>query len=268
MGTVEEAVLLAGGRSVRFGRDKLTYKLGGREIVVRVAEAAQAVAERVVLSVRSTEDGEKLSKLTGLDYRIDEPLPCEGPVRGVLSSIREEGTLILPADLPWISNTALASFLEVCMDSSAQICGLLWSTRRRYLDPMIAFIKSLDPLSYVRRACHLKGVRVTDVHRAASSILMISAGLLVDPWRFLDVDRPEDLVRREDEWEEELLQVVPRVLGDPYRRAVEELERGSVTRAREMFYLEIVMFQDVENVRAHVLKDLHSLGEIDGYRDR
>ncbi len=268
MSIVEEAILLAGGRSVRFGRDKLTYKVKGKEIVVRVAEAARAVAERVVLSVRSGEDGERLSELTGLDYRIDESLPCEGPVRGVLSSVRREETLLLPADLPWINDVALRSFLEVCKGSSTQICGLLWSASGRYLDPMIALIKSLDPLPYVRRACYLKSVRVTDVHRAASSILMVSAGLLIDPWRFLDVDRPEDLVRREGKWEKELLQVVPGALGDPYRRAIDGLERGSLAKAREMFNLETIVFRDVENVRAHVFKDLRSLGEIDGCGDR
>ncbi len=270
MSIVEEAILLAGGRSVRFGRDKLTYKVKGKEIVVRVTEAALAVAKRVVLSVRSGEDGERLSELTGLDYRIDESLPCEGPVRGVLSSVRREETLLLPADLPWIDGITLRSFLGVCKGSSNQICGLLWSASAsgRYLEPLIALIKSLDPLHYVRRACYLKSVRVTDVHRAASSILMVSAGLLTDPWRLLDVDRPEDLMRREGKWEKELLQVIPRALGDPYRRAIDGLERGSLTRAREMFNLETVMFQDVENIRAHVLKDLRSLGEIDGRGDR
>ncbi len=268
MRLVKEAFILAGGRSIRFGRDKLTYKVNGREMLVRVAEAARTVAEKVVLSVRSEENGERLSKLTGLDYRVDEPLPCTGPIRGVLSSVREEYTLLLPADLPWVNGDVLKSFLEVCKESPVQICGLLWSASGRYLDPMIAHIRSLELLTYVRRACHLKNVRVTDVHRAASSLLMISAGLLDEPWRLLDVDRPEDLARREEKWERELLYIAPRTLGDPYRRAIEELERGSLSGAREMFNLELSIFWDVENIRDHVSKDLRSLGEKDGGSDR
>ena len=265
---LEEAVILAGGRSTRFGGDKLIYKVNGKEILVRVVEAALTITKRVVLSVRSEENGERLSKLTGVDYRVDEPLPCTGPIRGVLSSVRERNTLLLPADLPWVTGDVLKSFLEICEGSTAQICGLLWSTGDRYLDPMIAHIRSLEPLTYVRRACRLKNVRVTDIHRAASSILMISAGLLVDPWRLLDVDRPEDLVRVEREWERELLYVLPGTLGDPYRRAIEGLEGGSLGQAREMFNLELSIFWDVENIRRHVRKDLQSLGEGNGGSDR
>ncbi|GEM_PF-3399584 len=271
MSLVEEAVILAGGKSIRFGRDKLTYRIDGKEILVRVIEAAQAVAGKVVLSVRREEDGERLSKLTGLEYRVDEPLPCTGPIRGVLSSIKRENTLLLPADLPWMDGDALRSFLDVCESFSAQICGLLWSSTQKYLDPMIALIKSTEPLVYVRRACGLKGVRVTDVHRAASSIAMVSAGMLVDPWRFLDVDRPEDLILRDEEregWNEEILLLIPRNLGNPYRKAIEGLERGSLDQVREMFNLELGMFRGVENVRAHVAKDIRSLGEDDGGCDR
>ncbi|MDK2372141.1 MAG: nucleotidyltransferase family protein [Candidatus Korarchaeota archaeon] len=268
MGSVREVVILAGGRSTRFGRDKLTYKIDGKEIIVMVAEAAREITEKVILSVRSDEDGERLSKLTGLDYRVDEPLPCTGPIRGVLSSVKEEYTLLLPADLPWVDGDVLKSFLGICRSSSVHICGLLWSAKGRYLDPMIAHIRSLEPLIHVRRACPLKNVRVTDIHRAASSLLMISAGLLDDPWRLLDVDRPEDLTRREGKWEKELLYIAPRTLGDPYRRAIEELERGSLSRAREMFNLELLVFQDVENIRDHVSRDLRSLGGKDGGSDR
>ncbi len=268
MGIVEEAVILAGGKSTRFGRDKLTYKVNGREMLVRVAEAALAVAEKVILSVRSEEDGERLSKLTGLDYRIDEQLPCTGPIRGALSSVKEEYTLLLPADLPWVNGDVLKSFLGMCGDSSVQICGLLWSTQGRYLDPMIAHIHSLEPLIHVKKACPLKNMRVTDIHRAASSLLMISAGLLDEPWRLLDVDRPEDLVRREGKWEKGLLYIAPRTLGNPYRRAIEELETGSLNGAREMFNLELSIFWDVENIRDHVNKDLRSLGGKDGGSDK
>ncbi len=264
---IEEAVILAGGLSRRFGTDKLTYRVGGKEVIVRVSEAVMEVAPRAVLSVRDEGMGERLSRLTGLDFKVDESLPCGGPIRGVLSTVRRDNTLIVPADLPWLSGDVLWSFLRLCPRSSVQICGLLWSSRVRNLEPLIAVIRSIEQLAHVRRACPLKGVRVTDVHRASSSLLLISAGLIPQSWRLLDVDRPQDLNRRGERWKEEMLYISPESLGNPYRRAVSCLEEGDREGAMEMFNLEAGMLGDVENLRIHAERDMMALGVTNGGGD-
>lgn len=268
---LRRVVILAGGMSRRFGSNKLLYRFEGKEIIMRVVEAARPIAEEVVLSVRNEEIGEKLSKITGASYEAEKDLPCSGPVRGLLSSFRDGDTLLLPADLPWIDSTTLTSFVDLCNDlGTSQVCGLLWSAQGRNLDTLLSLIRSSEPLFYVRRACFLKKARVSDMHRASSDLLMVSAGLLPDPWRFLDVDKPEDLKRRDGEWKKEALYLSLKTLGSPYRAALDDLEMGRPLDARDKFNLELKLFTNlgVENVSSHIRKDLEKIGGPHGRGDR
>ncbi len=260
------AVILAGGLSERFGSNKLLYKIEGEEIIRRVAKAVSGVADDIVLSVRNESMGQLLSKLTGLSYIVDSELPCSGPIRGVLSTVNEGNTLIIPADLPWIDGGTLSSFIDLCIEfGSSQICGLIWSSRdSRILDSMTALINSVECLNYVRKSCLLKKTRVTDLHRAAESLLLISAGLLPEPWRMLDVDTPEDLSRIEGEWLKEVIAMRQVVLNNPYRRGIEMLEAGNLRKAREMFKLELSIYDSIENLKAHVTKDMKFIGDDNG----
>lgn len=262
-------LILAGGLSSRFGSDKLLYRVEGKEIIKRVVEAARLLAEDVVLSVRNEETGEKLSKLTGASFEVEEDFPCSGPVRGLLTSFRGGDTLLLPADLPWIDSSALASFIDLCGElGTHQVCGLLWSAQGRNLDTLISLIRSDEPLSYVKRACFLKKTRISDVHRASSELLMVSAGLIPDPWRFLDLDTPGDLERRGGRWEREAIHLSLKALDSPYRAALEGLEMGSYQLAREKFNLELGLFMSlgIENISSHIRKDLENVGGFHGGR--
>ncbi len=260
------AVILAGGLSERFGSNKLIYKVEGEEIIKRVAKAVREITDNAVLSVRNGSMGKFLSGLTGLDYIVDSKLPCSGPIRGVLSTVKEENTLIIPADLPWIDGRVLSSFIELCTEfGRSQICGLLWSSKdSRILDSMTALIGSIEHLNYVRRSCSLKKTRVTDLHRAADSLLLISAGLLPEPWRMLDVDTPEDLSRIEGEWLKEVLMIRQMVFNSPYRRGIEMLEAGNLKKAKEMFKLELSIYSGIDNLEAHIAKDMSLIGDDNG----
>ncbi len=260
------AVILAGGLSERFGSNKLLYKVGGEEIIKRVAKAVKDIADNAVLSVRNESIGKILSKLTGLSYIVDSELPCSGPIRGILSTVKEGNTLIIPADLPWIDGRTLSSFVESCIElGKSQICSLIWSSRGgRILDSMTALIGSIEHLSYVRRSCSLKKTRVTDLHRAANSLLLISAGILPEPWRMLDVDTPEDLSRVEGEWLKEALVIRQIALNNPYRGGIKMLETRNLKKAKEMFKLELSIYNSIENLKAHVIKDISFIGGNNG----
>ncbi len=261
-----DAVILAGGLSKRFGSNKLLYKVEGEEIIRRVAKAAIELADEIVLSVRNDSMGELLSKLTGLPYIVDKELPCSGPAKGILSAVKEGNTLIIPADLPWVNGEALSSFVKSCTEfGRAQVCGLIWSSKDgRILDSMTALIDSIDPLDYVRRSCFLKKTRITDLHRAAESLLLISAGILPEPWRMLDVDRPEDLFRNKGKWLEEVIMIRQLAFNNPYRIYIEMLEIGNLRRAKEMIELELSIYRGIDNLEAHLIRDLNYIGGDNG----
>ncbi len=259
----DNVVILSGGLGVRFGGNKLLFRVHGEEIIKRVSRTATQIADSVILSVRNEEMGELLRKVTGLDYITDLELPCSGPVRGLLSAVKRCSTLLIPGDLPWIDSKTLESFLEVCsMLGTAQICGLIWSSESRELESMVVLINSLEPIHYVRRSCELKTTRITDLHRSASSLSLVSAGVLPEPWRLLDIDVPEDLFNTKGSWRKEAIVIRQEVWGNPYRRAIDELEAGNLEEAREMFKLELPIYGDVVNLRYHILKDMRSIGGV------
>jgi molybdopterin-guanine dinucleotide biosynthesis protein A len=131
------AVLLAGGRSRRLGRDKPLVEIGGRTILERTLEATAAV-EDIVLSVRDAAPhlavlvraGWRLSGPETGDDRafrellrgtrrlrvVPDPTPDLGPVAGLaagLAAARGDRAVVLAADLPFVT----ASLVERLFDA-------------------------------------------------------------------------------------------------------------------------------------------------------
>ena len=48
-------------------------------------------------------------------------------------------------------------------------------------------------------------------------------------------------------------------LGCPYRSAIDYLSKGDLRRAVENFELELAMYKDIENLRAHIARDIYNL---------
>jgi molybdopterin-guanine dinucleotide biosynthesis protein A len=77
------AILLAGGRSSRFGRDKLAEPVGGRPMLERAIDAVRAVATDIV--VVTTPDG---SPMLSPDVTIaHDARAFEGPLAGLAAGL-------------------------------------------------------------------------------------------------------------------------------------------------------------------------------------
>ncbi len=84
------AIVLAGGRSSRFGRDKLAEPVGGRPLLERAVDAVRIVADVVVIVVSP---GATIPLSDGVLIAFD-PRPFEGPLAGLAA-----GLAALPADV-------------------------------------------------------------------------------------------------------------------------------------------------------------------------
>ena len=107
-------VILAGGKSLRFGSPKHLARVGGTQLVERAAEALQRAGARPVLI--TAPDGPDMSHL--LPIRSDDP-PGLGPIGGLhtgLTWARElglRGTLCVACDLPFLSPALLRRLAEL-----------------------------------------------------------------------------------------------------------------------------------------------------------
>jgi len=101
------AVVLAGGASSRFGRDKAGVDIDGETSIQRVIQAARGCVPEVAVV------GAKKGESPGGSIEICDRAPGEGPVQAVLSAFYElpgRDLLVLACDTPMVS-TALLSML-------------------------------------------------------------------------------------------------------------------------------------------------------------
>lgn len=91
------AVVLAGGSSSRFGRDKASVDIRGTPSVQRVVDSLLAVAPRVFVA------GGRGDLPAGAEARLPDPEPGGGPLQalaGVFTRFPYRDVLVFPCDVP------------------------------------------------------------------------------------------------------------------------------------------------------------------------
>jgi molybdenum cofactor guanylyltransferase len=104
-GIAVSAIVLAGGRSARFGGDKLAQELEGRPVLDHVLERVRAVASDVVL-VRPPDATDEPAGA----HVVHDPEPFGGPLIGVLAGLeaaREPLALVVGGDMPRLAPDVL-----------------------------------------------------------------------------------------------------------------------------------------------------------------
>ena len=140
------AVILAGGRSSRFGRDKLVEPVDGRPLLGRVIDAVRPVSSEIV--VVAAPDA---SPVVPDDVRIvHDPVAFEGPLMGARAGIAaasEPVVLLVGGDMPDLVGAVLESMLIALGSAGAVV--LEHDGHRRPL-PMVvrhdAALRALDRL--------------------------------------------------------------------------------------------------------------------------
>ena len=106
------AVILAGGRSTRFGGDKGLATWRGRRLVDHVLERLPVEKTRTVLVLRREQDE---GSWPGVTIVHDDPDLGDGPLRGVIAGIaacRTAWAWVVACDQPLISADLLLALLQ------------------------------------------------------------------------------------------------------------------------------------------------------------
>ncbi len=75
-------LVLAGGRSVRFGGEKAVALLEGRPLLEWAAQRLRSVCDRVAINVRPRTEAEAVAKTLGFPVLYDEAGDAAGPAGG------------------------------------------------------------------------------------------------------------------------------------------------------------------------------------------
>lgn len=193
------AIVLAGGRSSRFGRDKLAEPLGGGRLLDHAVAAVAAVAREVLVLVPPVGDPPNLAAPRDAAVPVHvlrDPEPFGGPLVALLAGLeraREPFVLVVGGDMPTLSVDVLAAMLRRLEASSAD--GIMLGYRGRPAPLPAAFrVGAATPAARrllgagVRSLQSLRGpLRIVDMAEMEWRPLDPTASTL------RDVDRPEDL---------------------------------------------------------------------------
>jgi molybdenum cofactor guanylyltransferase len=129
------AVILAGGRSSRFGRDKLAEPIDGRPLLDLAIDAVQRLATDVVVVAAP---GAELAVPGGVRV-VHDPVGFEGPLAGLAAGLgvaEEEVVLVVGGDMPTLVAAVLESMASGLDDPAIAVVVLAHDGRPRPL-PMV-----------------------------------------------------------------------------------------------------------------------------------
>jgi molybdopterin-guanine dinucleotide biosynthesis protein A len=104
------AVILAGGRSTRFGRDKLAEPIDGRSLLEHAIDAVRPLASQIV--VVGPPDGNVPTR--DAVTLVRDEVPFEGPLAGLitgLGAVVEPVVLVIGGDTPSLVGSVVESML-------------------------------------------------------------------------------------------------------------------------------------------------------------
>lgn len=195
------AIVLAGGRSTRFGGPKLAADLAGGPLLGHALRAVRAIADEVIVAGKSAGDSipHKAGKPSVRSVPDDEPFA--GPLAALAGALRETRTefaIVVGGDMPGLDPSVLdmmAGRLAATVDVDAVVlAGPAPDEGRRQVLPMALRVATASPAAVeALRAGDRSLVRLLE--RMRSIEIPALEWLLLDPAgrTLLDVDRPEDL---------------------------------------------------------------------------
>ncbi len=194
-----DAVVLAGGQSLRMGRDKAQVVLDGKTLVERLVEALRGVFRRVHVSI------DPARPLQGCSVaEIRDSRPGLGPLEGVRASLEALGApaLFVAVDMPLFWPPLARGLWEEAAAAGSGCRGAVprWSGGVEpafavYTPALVADIERL--MAAERRALHqlaaLPGVEVLDLDRAEVRSRLLGPGAPAVEAIFRNLNTPEDV---------------------------------------------------------------------------
>jgi len=193
----KSAVILAGGFSIRFGRDKGLVVLAGKSLVLHVIDRVSKVVDEVLVVVSSKDQKNKfepiLAEKANLVIDKDESQsPLVGAITG-FESAKGEYSLLLPCDTPLISIQIVQFLLDMCANRRAAIPR--WPSG--YIEPLQAVYHTKSALTAAKTALRQGNMNMQSLIDNLRGVRYVSTMVLeqMEPklLTFFNVNTPQDL---------------------------------------------------------------------------
>jgi molybdopterin-guanine dinucleotide biosynthesis protein A len=190
-------IVLAGGRSRRFGRDKLAEGYRGRPLLQHAVSRLLEVCDRVVVVLAL--DAEEPSMPAGMPVAFTrDAIPGEGPLRGLaagLAAIDAGWVVLVGGDMPDLQPAVLGEMVRAARETDAVAVTLSDGGTERPLPSVLRTAPAAEAVGGLLQAGHR---RLRDLLAAVPTVVMDEpTWTALDPGRrtLVDIDEPEDLER-------------------------------------------------------------------------
>jgi molybdopterin-guanine dinucleotide biosynthesis protein A len=193
------AVVLAGGFSRRFGRDKGLVVLAGKPLVVHVIDRISKVVDEVLVVVSS--ETQKANFEVILEKKaaiVIDKQESQSPLVGAMTgfeSTQGQYSLLLPCDTPLVSTQIVEFLFEMCTNRSAAIPR--WPDG--YIEPLQAVYHTKSALTAAEKALGQGKMKMRSMIDNLTKVRYVSTLVLeqMEPKlsTFLNINVPQDLAR-------------------------------------------------------------------------
>lgn len=191
-GFAAAAVILAGGLSTRFGRDKASEPLGGVPLLQRVIDRFAGLVDEIIVVCRT---GQLLPALTRHVRVIVDASPGSGPLGGLftgLAACNAHLVVAVACDMPLLQPDLIRALLDRGRDRGCAV-----PVARGQAQPLCA-VYSKSALEPMRRRIESGRLKLTDLLEDLDPYIMSegewlpldAAGL-----SFLNLNTPKDFAR-------------------------------------------------------------------------
>lgn len=187
-------LVLAGGRSRRFGRDKALAELGGVSLLERASARLRDACGDLGVSLRGGGETETLAARLGLTRIVDPPGLPSGPLSGILAGllwargVGAELLVTLPCDAPFLPQDLASRLIAAAAEAPCAVARTPDGFQSLCAAWRVEMIPRLDaPLS-------------AGTHPPVHAVLEAAGCAVVDyadATAFLNVNSPEDLAEAE-----------------------------------------------------------------------
>lgn len=189
------ALVLAGGRSTRFGSDKAAFQLGGRPLLAALVDALTPLFSEVLVVSKSAERYAPLVAASGARHVTDE-LSTHNPLTGIVSGVaaaRNPVVFACACDMPFAADVRAIEVLQEALGDAAAVAF----TRAGIPEPLLALYRrdACLPVARLRLAAGDGPRRVLEEvgARLLSFEECFPEGAERSP--LFDVDTPDDAAR-------------------------------------------------------------------------
>jgi molybdopterin-guanine dinucleotide biosynthesis protein A len=189
-------IVLAGGRSTRFGSDKLTALYGGIPLLHHAIARVAEVSDDVVVVMGPTARGENLPPGARLTHDSSEGEgPLAGLHAGLLAAVRSDVAVVVAGDMPDVLPPVLSELIRALTAAEHDAAALATPAGP---SPVPIALRTWPAADAVHTLLHAGRRRLGDVLDVlATVVLEESRWTALDPGRrsLFDVDEPGDLER-------------------------------------------------------------------------